>query len=301
MYKRRQVAVIVPALNEAQSIGKVLSDLNSLRVCRHCGDALVSNRPAQCPDQQKDLCRADSKPLVDLIVVGDNGSTDGTASIARMHSAVVVHEPERGYGAACLAALRHPAAHDLVAFVDADDSVDVRELPGLLDPLVNGANLVIGSRAIGQCEKGALSLPQRFGNWLASALIRRLWKEPVTDLGPFRAIDYRSLKRLNMSDRHYGWTVEMQVRALQLSLHVREVPVSALVRIGQSKISGTVRGVIGAANGILGTIARLYIRQHWMTGCDTSAQVPDPVSPSTVPIRRRIATRLPASAAVRKP
>lgn len=300
MYKRRQVSIIVPALNEAQSIGKVLSELNSLRVCRHCGDALVSNRPAQCPDQQGGLCRADSKPLVDLIVVGDNGSTDSTATIAQMHSAVVVHEPERGYGAACLAALRYPAMHDLIVFVDADDSVDVRELPRLLDPLLSGSNLVIGSRAIGHCEPGALSLPQRFGNRLASALIRWLWNAPVTDLGPFRAIDYRSLKLLDMRDRQYGWTVEMQVRSLQLSLQVCEVPVSALVRIGQSKISGTVRGVIGAAHGILGTIARLYIRERWMASSKMPAAPAETVGTVVTPMERRVAARLPVTPVGRK-
>ncbi len=260
MYRRRHVAVIVPALNEAQSIGKVLSELSALQVCDTCGNALRSNGLAQCPDQQGSLCRAASKPLVDVVIVGDNGSTDDTASIARSHNAVVIHEPERGYGAACLAALQYPVAHDLIVFVDADDSIDMNELPGLLDPLIDGAGLVIGSRTLGHCEKGALSIPQRFGNRLASALIRWLWKAPVTDLGPFRAIDHQSLSLLQMSDRRFGWTVEMQVRALQLSVSVTEVPVSALRRLGQSKISGTVRGVLGAAHGILGTIARLYLQ-----------------------------------------
>jgi len=144
-----------------------------------------------------------------------------------------------------------------------------QELPALLDPLFDGADLVIGSRTLGHCEKGALSIPQEIGNKLAIALLRLLWRGQVTDLGPFRAITQSALSSIQMTDRKFGWTVEMQIRALQLSLTTVEVPVSTRQRIGKSKISGTVKGVIGAAHGILGTIAKLYWRQ--LTGANPSA------------------------------
>lgn len=134
------------------------------------------------------------------------------------------------------------------------------ELLPLIDPLFDSADLVIGSRTLGNTEKGALSIPQAFGNRLATALIRMLWKVQVTDLGPFRAISNDALQKLHMSDRRFGWTVEMQVAAIQQSIITVEVPVSTRQRIGKSKISGTVRGVFAAGHGILGTIFKLYWR-----------------------------------------
>lgn len=232
------VTAIVPALNEELAIAKVISDLSQSKES-------ISGRN-----------------LIDQIVVCDNGSTDRTAEIAAELGAKVVFEAESGYGSACLAALKvMPEITDIVVFVDADQSVALTELPDLLKPLTAGADLVIGARTTALAETGSLTVPQRFGNWLASLLIRKLWQVPVTDLGPFRAITASSLRKLHMEDRRYGWTVEMQVKAIQNNLSIVEVPVSSLRRVGKSKISGTVRGVIGAGYGILSKIMKLYIRQ----------------------------------------
>jgi glycosyltransferase involved in cell wall biosynthesis len=226
----RSTAVIIPALNEEASVGKVV--------------------------------RAIADPRVGVIIVVDNASTDGTAQVAREAGATVVHEPHRGYGAACLGGLaalrdRHVFA---AAFLDADLADDPGELPLLLDPLYNGeADLVIGSRAQ-RALPGALTPQARFGNQVATIGIRLLFGFTYTDLGPFRAVTAAALERLEMSDRGYGWTVEMQVRALKRGLRVRELPVSYRPRIGRSKISGTWRGAIGAATKILYTIGREAIR-----------------------------------------
>lgn len=251
MYKERSITVVIPALNEEPSIAQVINGLFDLKICKSCWNPELDSADCSCTEYVS---------VVDQIIVCDNGSTDNTATEARNCGALVVEEPERGYGAACLAALAAPVEKDIIAFVDGDHSVVAEELPALLDPLFAGADLVIGSRTLGETEKGALSIPQAFGNHLASALIRLLWKAKVTDLGPFRAITNRALVELKMSDRKFGWTVEMQVLALQQHKRVVEVPVTTKRRIGQSKISGTLRGVIGAAHGILGTIAKLYIR-----------------------------------------
>lgn len=270
MYKQRKVTVVIPALNEAPSIGRVIRGLFNLTVCERCGNAtaeascsdrLILTNSAQSDGRCIEGCSITKNPLVDEIVVCDNGSEDDTAAIAIVGGAIVVTQSQRGYGAACLTALASLVEKDLIVFVDADSSVVPKELPLLLNPLLDGADLVIGSRTMGHCEKGALTLPQRLGNDLASALMRLLWGASVTDLGPFRAVTNDALTKMEMADRRFGWTVEMQVRALQLSQHVVEVPVSTRRRIGKSKISGTVRGVIGASHGILGTIAKLYWRQ----------------------------------------
>jgi rSAM/selenodomain-associated transferase 1 len=216
------ISVIIPALNEEAAIGKVL-------------DAIP--------------------PWVDETIVADNGSTDRTAAIAREHGARVVHESERGYGAACLraiAALDHP---DVVVFLDGDHSDHPEQMDLLVDPIVDGAaDLVIGSRALGTCEPGALTVTQRFGNRLTCLLVRLFWRKPYTDLGPFRAIRADSLAALRMRDRNYGWTVEMQVKAARDRLRTHEVPVAYRPRIGVSKISGTLRGVVGAGAKILYTV-----------------------------------------------
>jgi len=233
------VAVVMPALNEARAIGHVL-------------DAI--------PD------------WVSRVVVADNGSTDDTAAVARGRGAVVVHEPRRGYGAACLRGLAalaelpadspFPGTPDVVVFLDADCSDDAGEMGRLVGPIAAGdADLVIGSRVLGRAEPGSLTPPQRFGNALATALLRRLWGVRCTDLGPFRAIRYEHLVRLAMDDLGYGWTVQMQARAAAAGYRVAEVPVSYRRRIGQSKISGTVRGVVGAGTKILSTIARERLRR----------------------------------------
>ena len=223
------VDVVIPARDEAPSLPLVLLDLPRERL-RH-------------------------------VVVADNGSGDDTAAIARRAGCVVVSEPRRGYGNACLAGLAHLAAlttsPDVVVFLDADRSDHAGELPVLLAPIESGrADLVVGSRTLGTCERGALLPQQRVGNWIAAAMIRRLYGARVTDLGPFRAITWDALLRLGMADRDYGWTAEMQVKALRAGLRYEEVPVSYRRRIGRSKIAGTVRGTVGAGIKIVATILR---------------------------------------------
>lgn len=221
------VALIIPALDEEHAIGALLDGVN--------------------------------RTIVRDVIVGDNGSRDGTAVVARSRGAVVVRVDERGYGAACAGALSAMADDvDVVLFMDADGSDDPAEIPLLLAPILSGAaDLVIGSRALGVVERGALTPQQRFGNWLATRLIALLYRYRYTDLGPFRAIRRELLDRIGMRDRRYGWTVEMQVRALQLGARVSEVPVRYRKRIGRSKISGTVRGVVLAGYWILRTIFAL--------------------------------------------
>ncbi len=229
MFSENRVGMIIPALNEEEAIGEVLSHL-----------------PAW-PDR---------------IVVVDNGSTDGTAEIAAQNGAEVVSEKRRGYGAACLAGLREltiGVRPDIVLFMDADRSDDPADLPAVLEPLARDeADLVIGSRVLGNCEPGSLTPPQRFGNVLSSFLLRLIWNIPCTDLGPFRAMRLDVLETLGMSDLDYGWTVQMQARAARMQLRICEVPVAYRKRVGRSKISGTIRGVFGAGTKILGTIAREF-------------------------------------------
>ncbi len=187
------------------------------------------------------------RPLVRRIVVCDNGSTDGTAEIARAHGATVVREPRRGYGAACLRGLAALEADppDVVLFLDADLSDDPGEAGQILEPILAGrADLVIGSRTLGAREPGALTPQARFGNWLATRLLLALYGARFTDLGPFRAIRFRSLLDLGMRDRDFGWTVEMQIKAARAGLRTAEVPARYRRRIGRSKISGTVSGSV---------------------------------------------------------
>lgn len=220
------VDVVIPALNEEKSIALVLGDI--------------------------------PKNLVRTIVVVDNGSTDQTANEARQNGAVVLNEPERGYGAACLKGIAYCAAQDtppdVIAFMDADYSDHPQELSQLLEAIDNGAELVIGSRALGDSEKGSLTFPQRFGNALATRLLRLFYGIHFTDLGPFRAIRFDQLQALNMVDRNYGWTVEMQLKAARAKLICTEVPVSYRKRVGTSKISGTLKGSVMAGYKILYTI-----------------------------------------------
>ena len=229
------VVVIIPALDEEVALPGVLAD----------------------------LAHADWPPRTTLtaVIVADNGSTDRTAAVARSCGATVVHEPRRGYGAACLAGLASPAARscDVVAFLDADGSDSVADFAALLAPIVDGnADLVVGSRALGESERGSLTPVQRFGNSLAGALLRGRFGTRVTDLGPLRAIRREALDALRMRDRDYGWTVEMQARALRAHLRYLEVPARYRRRRGgQSKVAGTLRGAAGAGWKILWTIARV--------------------------------------------
>jgi glycosyltransferase involved in cell wall biosynthesis len=219
----------MPALNEEEALAKVLDELpRSLFAC---------------------------------VVVVDNGSTDATVAVARRGGAEVVEERQRGYGRACQTGLaRLGSDADIVVFMDADGSDIPAEAISLIEPILSGkADLVIGSRAVGSAEPGSLRWAQRWGNKLAVGLIRLLYGFRYTDLGPFRAVRWQSLQRLGMRDNNYGWTVEMQVKALQRGLRVEERPVSYRVRIGQSKISGTVTGTVKAGAKILWTIARLRL------------------------------------------
>jgi glycosyltransferase involved in cell wall biosynthesis len=225
------VYVIIPAFNEAGAIGKVV--------------------------------RAVPRGLVSEIIVCDNKSTDATAQCAREAGATVVYAPEPGYGSACLCGIaylksRGPSDQpDIVVFLDGDYSDYPEEMLQLTAPIIEGsADLVIGSRALGKALKGALQPQQRFGNWLATSLIRLIWGYHFTDLGPFRAISWTQLTALDMGDPNYGWTVEMQVKAASKRIRCIEVPVSYRPRIGKSKVSGTLRGSVLAGHKILWTIFR---------------------------------------------
>jgi len=224
------VDVVIPAIDEERSIGRVLDDLPFERLRE--------------------------------VVVVDNGSTDRTVAVAKKHGATVIHEPRRGYGSACLAGLAHlrakAAPPTIVVFLDGDYSDHPDELPLLIDPIIEDrADLVIGSRMLGDNPRDALLPHSRFGNWLAGMMIRTLFGVPMTDLGPFRAIDWKRLEELEMEDVDYGWTVEMQAKAAQRGLRYLEVPASYRKRIGESKITGTLRGSVKASVKIVYTMLKL--------------------------------------------
>jgi glycosyltransferase involved in cell wall biosynthesis len=221
------VAVVIPVLDEAASLPLVLGDLPALEGLR--------------------------------VVVADNGSTDGSPEVAAGLGARVVLAGRRGYGSACLAGLAAlgEAPPEVVVFLDGDYSDHPDELPLLLAPIAEGrADLVVGSRVAGRAEPGALLPQARMGNWLATRLIRLLYGHRYTDLGPFRAITWEALERLEMADPDFGWTAEMQVKALRKGLRVAEVPVSYRRRVGVSKITGTVAGTLRAGHKILWTVLR---------------------------------------------
>jgi len=221
-----RVAVIIPAHNEETSLPHVL--------------------------------HAIPKELVSDVFVANNGSTDETAAVATAGGARVVHEPRRGYGYACLAAVAaaQECNPDVLVFLDGDFSDYPGDLPLLLEQIRLGNDLVIGSRMTGQREQGAL-LPQAIvGNWIATVLIRLFWGYRFTDLGPFRAVRVEAYTRMNMRDPTYGWTVEMQIKAAKLGLRCAEVPVRYRRRIGNSKVTGTVSGTVKASVKILYTIFR---------------------------------------------
>lgn len=231
-HRAPRVAVVIPARNEESSLPFVL--------------------------------RSIPPGLVEEIVVVDNGSTDNTARVARDMGATVVEEKRRGYGSACLAGLENLKAHppDVVVFLDADFSDYPEEMPKLLSPILqDGCDLVIGSRFLGRCEPGALLPQARIGNRVASLLLRLLYGVRFTDLGPFRAVRFERLMALGMSDRDFGWTVEMQARAALSGWKVAEIPVSYRRRIGVSKITGTLSGTLRAGSKILYMLFR--IRFSW--------------------------------------
>jgi len=235
MELKTKIDVLIPAWNEEKALPLVLNNL--------------------------------PKTWVRQVIVCDNGSTDQTAAVAAVAGAVVVSQPERGYGNACLAGMRYlenlpPSEQpDIVVFLDGDYSDFPEELPKVVAPILNdGKDMVIGSRRLGGMEPGAMTFPQQFGNWLAPAMIRLFFGYKFSDLGPFRAIRWDKLKALGMRDKNFGWTVEMQVRAAKMKLDCAEVPVRYRKRAaGNSKVSGTIRGTILAGWKIITTIFRLLI------------------------------------------
>lgn len=221
------IDVIVPAFNEENGIAQVIEDI--------------------------------PKELVREIIVVNNNSTDKTAKYALQKGATVIEQPQMGYGNACLKGIEHISKKkdkpSIVVFIDADYSDFPEELDKLIKPIISdNKQMVIGSRALGKKEKGSMTPQQLFGNWLATLLIRLIYRVKYTDLGPFRAITYNELISLNMQDTTYGWTVEMQIKAIKNKLVITEVPVSYRKRIGHSKISGTIKGTIGAGYKIITTI-----------------------------------------------
>jgi glycosyltransferase involved in cell wall biosynthesis len=233
VFQGLRVALIIPALDEQEAIGPLLSGVD--------------------------------RRLVDQIVVADNGSTDHTAERALAQGATVVREPRRGYGSACLRAVRELPDADLLVFMDGDGSDDPHQIELLLTALwQRQADLVIGSRVLGQAHRGVLTPLQTFGNAVTCALVRLFWGVRYTDLGPFRAIRRAAYDRLQMSDPDYGWTIEMQVKAAQRKLVVVEIPVSSRPRqAGQSKVSGTLLGSWRAGKRILGYVLQAKVRQLW--------------------------------------
>jgi len=221
------IDVIIPAFNEENSVGNVVNEI--------------------------------PKELVREIIVVNNNSTDGTAINAKNAGATVLKEPNMGYGNACLKGMSHIAQKeikpDIIVFLDADYSDYPEEMVDVIQPIIEQKmDMVIGSRALGNLEKGSMTPQQIFGNWLATFLLKLFYGVKYTDLGPFRAIKYSSLVALRMKDKTYGWTVEMQVKATKQKMNTCEVPVNYRVRIGFSKVSGTVKGTIGAGYKIITTI-----------------------------------------------
>ena len=222
------MSVIIPTHNEAQAIGRVLADLPS--------------------------------ELVTEVIVVDSNSSDGTPDVARNTGARVIQEPRRGYGRACLAGFANADKPEVVVFLDGDYSDRPAELPLLLSPLLEGrADIVLGSRTN---NSGALPWHQSFGNHLAAGLIRVLYGVKISDLGPFRAARADVLRSLALEEMTYGWAVEMILKGAIAGFRIVEVPVSYHPRIGQSKISGTVKGTAGAAWFILSRIVRYYFRRR---------------------------------------
>ncbi|RIW17386.1 glycosyltransferase family 2 protein [Algoriphagus lacus] len=230
MFNSPIIDVIIPAYNEEKSIPKVIAEIPNF--VRH-------------------------------IVVANNNSTDRTGAVAQEAGAIVVFEPQKGYGKACLTAMdwikKQEIQPDIVVFLDGDYSDYPEEMTDLIQPILGGkAELVIGSRALGQRESGSMTFPQVFGNWLATTMMRYMQGAKFSDLGPFRAIVWKRLLEINMIDQNFGWTIEMQIKAHKAGLNYSEIPVNYRKRIGVSKVSGTVKGVIGAGYKIIFTIFKYW-------------------------------------------
>jgi len=221
------IDVVIPAYNEEESVGKVIKDI--------------------------------PQGLVREVVVVNNNSTDNTIAVAQKAGATVLTDTRQGYGSACLTGLAHIHSKeikpDIVVFIDADYSDHPEEMTLLIQPILDGKqDMVIGSRSLGQREKGSMMPQQVFGNWLATSLLKWFYGVSYTDLGPFRAISWKALEKLNMQDTNFGWTVEMQLKAAKQKLRICEIPVSYRKRIGVSKIAGTLKGTILAGYKIIYTI-----------------------------------------------
>ncbi len=224
------IDVIIPAFNEEKSIGHVIADIPS---------------------------------LVRNVVVANNNSTDKTSEVATQAGAQVVLEPQKGYGKACLTAMdwirNQEVQPDIVVFLDGDYSDYPDQMISLIEPIQSqGIDMVIGSRALGDKERGSMTAPQVFGNWLATTMMRYMQGAKFSDLGPFRAIKWEKLLSIGMKDEDFGWTIEMQIKAHKAGLSYTEVPVDYKKRIGVSKVSGTVKGVIGAGYKIIFTIFKYW-------------------------------------------
>lgn len=224
-----QVYVIIPAFNEQNGVGLVVKYI--------------------------------PRPPVSEVVVVNNASTDKTAIEAKAAGATVLDEPRKGYGQACLTGIEYISnkanPEDIIVFLDADYSDYPEELPMLIQPILDGnTDMVIGSRALGIREKGSMTPQQVFGNKLATFMLKSMYGAQFTDLGPFRAIRFSALESLRMADTNYGWTVEMQLKAVKNGLRYKEIPVRYRKRIGFSKVSGTVKGTIMAGYKIIWTILK---------------------------------------------
>lgn len=226
------IVVIIPAFNEENAVGKVVRDIPTHKV--------------------------------DEVIVVNNNSTDKTSKIAAKEGATVLFEAKKGYGNACLKGIDYlkngrTKPTDIVVFIDADYSDYPEQLINLVAPIeMDKADFVIGSRALGNRDKGSMTFTQIFGNWLATSMMRLFFGANYSDLGPFRAIRYDSLMSLDMKDKTYGWTVEMQIKAVKQKLRYCEVPVDYRNRIGFSKISGTLKGTILAGYKIITTIFKYF-------------------------------------------
>lgn len=224
------VDVVIPAFNEEGTIGRVVGDID--------------------------------RSLVRNVIVVNNGSTDSTIEVAKSAGAIVLTEDFMGYGAACLKGIKYVNDQvekaDVIAFMDGDYSDHPEQLIELIEPIeAKEVDMVIGSRALGNKESGSMTPQQVFGNWLATFLIRIFYKVRFTDLGPFRAVTLEALNKMDMQDRTYGWTVEMQVKAIRQGFKFKEIPVDYRKRgAGKSKVAGTVKGTIFAGYKIIATILK---------------------------------------------
>ena len=226
------ITVIIPAYNEEKSIGKVIQDIP--------GDS------------------------INHVIVVNNNSTDNTMEVAKNAGAIVLSEDRKGYGWACLKGIEYSKTlqTDIIVFMDGDYSDYPEEITKVLAPILEkDFDMVIGSRVLGKREKGALTPQQVFGNWLATRLIKLVYKAKFTDLGPFRAIKSDALEVLNMTDKTYGWTIEMQIKAVKKKMLFCEVPVNYRKRIGVSKVSGTIKGTLLAGIKIIFAIWKYRLKQ----------------------------------------